>query len=268
MDIIDIKEWINQNYIIFKVIAIFIIVVAFFCSTKSDTKEKIIIYSSTDIQSIISCYFYINNYFFIGLKNFLKKIKIFFKITHNLVFHKRDRYVGGSSLTLKRKGVNYMYLSNEEEETLEYEFEAFCKKLLRNEARDYYRELKYQKKRLISMNELTQEQLNQLSKLDEYEINFYLFHVMGYKVKIKDSAISKAIQQLTKKKRDIILLSFFLGMSDTEIAKKMNLVQSTISRHRVTSLKELKKFMEETKDEEQKKKETESFTSKNYYRSS
>lgn len=39
-----------------------------------------------------------------------------------------------------------MYLSNKGEETLEYEFEAFCKKLLRNEARDYYRELKYQKK--------------------------------------------------------------------------------------------------------------------------
>lgn len=70
------------------------------------------------------------------------------------------------------------------------------------------------------MNELTQEQLNQLSKLDEYEINFYLFHVMGYKVKIKDSAISKAIQQLPKKREILFYYLFFWVCQIQKLLKK------------------------------------------------
>lgn len=41
-------------------------------------------------------------------------------------------------------------------------------------------------------------------------------------------------------------------MTDTEIAKYMNLVRSTIHHHRVSSLKSLKKIMEEIKTEEKK----------------
>ena len=44
----------------------------------------------------------------------------------------------------------------------------------------------------------------------------------------------------------------FLDMTDTEIAKYMNLVRSTIHHHRVSSLKSLKKIMEEIKTEEKK----------------
>lgn len=39
-------------------------------------------------------------------------------------------------------------------------------------------------------------------------------------------------------------MSFFMDMSDTEIAKHMNLVRSTIHHHRVSSLQALKKIME------------------------
>ena len=79
-----------------------------------------------------------------------------------------------------------------------------------------------------------------------------MFRVLDYDVVVKDELISEALKTLPEKKRNVILLSFFMDMSDTEIAKQMNLVRSTIHHHRVSSLRTLKKVMEEIKNEEVK----------------
>ena len=56
---------------------------------------------------------------------------------------------------------------------------------------------------------------------------------------------------LSEKKRNVILLSYFMDMSDAEIAKEMHVVRSTIHEHRKQSLELLKKIMERT-DEKRK----------------
>ena len=66
---------------------------------------------------------------------------------------------------------------------------------------------------------------------------------------MKSTLIAEAFQTLKEKKRDLILLSYFMGMSDAEIAREMNLVRSTINEHRKRSLELLKKVMEESTDE-------------------
>lgn len=71
-----------------------------------------------------------------------------------------------------------------------------------------------------------------------------VFRVLDYDIEVKDELISEALKYLPEKKRNVILLSFFLDMTDTEIAKHMNLVRSTIHHHRVSSLQALKKIME------------------------
>ena len=65
------------------------------------------------------------------------------------------------------------------------------------------------------------------------------------RIEVKDELIGEALKSLPEKKRNVILLSFFLDMTDTEIAKYMNLVRSTIHYHRTSSLIALKKIMEE-----------------------
>lgn len=49
---------------------------------------------------------------------------------------------------------------------------------------------------------------------------------------------------LPGKKRDVILLSYFLDMNDTEIAEKLEVVGSTIYRRGTSSIKELQLRME------------------------
>ena len=62
--------------------------------------------------------------------------------------------------------------------------------------------------------------------------------------------LSEALKHLPEKKRNVILLSFFMDMTDTDIARNMNLVRSTIHHHRVSSLQALKKIMEGLEDGE------------------
>lgn len=60
--------------------------------------------------------------------------------------------------------------------------------------------------------------------------------------------IAEALHTLTEKKRNVVLLSYFMDMSDADIARKMNLVRSTISEHRKRSLELMRKIMEETNE--------------------
>lgn len=125
------------------------------------------------------------------------------------------------------------------------QFEVFCIHVLQNEARDCYRELSRMSKKMSLFSELKSEQLKNFSSIQEYDSDFYIFMVNGYEIRIKDELIGEAINKLPKKKQDIILLSFFLEMSEADIARQMNLGQSTIHYHKANSLKELKKIMEE-----------------------
>ena len=50
------------------------------------------------------------------------------------------------------------------------------------------------------------------------------------------------------KKRNIILLHYFMDMSDVEIAELLNLNRSTVYRHRISGLAMIKEFMKECKE--------------------
>lgn len=49
-----------------------------------------------------------------------------------------------------------------------------------------------------------------------------------------------------------MLLSYFMDMSDAEIARTMNLVRSTVHEHRRRSLELMKEMMEEYQNEQEK----------------
>lgn len=91
-----------------------------------------------------------------------------------------------------------------------------------------------------------------MSTMDEYIVESEIFHVLDYDVEVKDELIGEALKCLPEKKRNVILLSFFMDMTDTEIAKHMNLVRSTIHHHRISSLQALKKILEGLESEENK----------------
>ena len=137
--------------------------------------------------------------------------------------------------------------SSSKEKAISCQFDCFCKMVLHGEMVNYHKHMDYRRKHEISFEELSNREMSLLYTLDEYAMDRVCFEVMGYEVEVKDILIAEAIQALPQKKRDVILLSFFLEMSDAEIANLMNLVRSTIYHHRQSSLKSLRKVMEDMK---------------------
>ena len=134
--------------------------------------------------------------------------------------------------------------SSEKQLRIKKQFDSFYKTVLKNEMIDYERARSYRLKHEISFSELTEGELEQLKTDDEYIVESEMFRVLDYDIKVKDELIGEALKYLPEKKRNVILLSFFMDMTDTEIAKHMDLVRSTIHHHRVSSLQALKKIME------------------------
>ena len=131
------------------------------------------------------------------------------------------------------------------EKTIEHQFDSFWKTVMRNFARDIYDENKRRNERLISLEALTMAELSQLSIFDDYDSNYIIMASYNYDIRIEDVLIAQAIGQLTKRKQDIILLSFFLSMTNADIATLMDLAESTVHYHKTNALKELKELMEE-----------------------
>ena len=129
------------------------------------------------------------------------------------------------------------------EEHIRHTFDAFCKKVLRNEARDYLDELARKRSHEISFSELPVEVMEQLSVCDDYFAEDRTFDVLGYIIQIASDELAEAIAALPKQKRDIILLSYFLDMTDREIAQLLHMVNSSVAYRRNATLKLLKELM-------------------------
>jgi RNA polymerase sigma factor (sigma-70 family) len=129
-------------------------------------------------------------------------------------------------------------------------FDSFCKKVLTNEARNYHREIKRLRRKEVTFSEMSAQELEQLSTTDKYFSTEQIFNVLGLDVIVNNGSIVAALSNLPQRKRDIILLSYFLELSDGEIGEKLNLIRSTVQYQRTSTLRELKKMMEEESADE------------------
>ncbi len=130
------------------------------------------------------------------------------------------------------------------EKSKQHAFDSFCKKILKHEARDYYDELKRQRRKEKTFSDLSAKEIEQLYTVDKYFVTEQIFNVLGLNVIVTDDVIVKALQSLPECKRDIILLSYFLELSDREIGDKLNMLRSTVQYQRTRTLQQIKTFME------------------------
>lgn len=170
----------------------------------------------------------------------------FAKTAHSI----RDRSERGRKPTSRcmRGGERLLELTPSQKKTVRHQFDSFCRKVLREEARDYERHIAWRSNHEVSLSELSEERVRQMYVLDRYPSEQIHFHVQGYNVTIENENLANALMVLSGDKRDIILLAYFLDMTDQEIADTLDMVRRTVQYKRARSLKELKKEMEVTED--------------------
>lgn len=143
------------------------------------------------------------------------------------------------------------YQSREYQEYKRNAFDAYCKKVLRNAARDIYKRLKRQAEHEISLSELADDGANVAAIMDEYFEDERQFEALGFNVTIKSELLSEALKLLPERQREIIMSYYFLDMSDKEISESSDTVRGTINYQRNAALKKLKEIMEGLRNEKQ-----------------
>jgi len=119
-------------------------------------------------------------------------------------------------------------------------FDAFCKKVLRNEARAYLRNMKRQREREAFFSDLSQAELDKLCVVDRYPSDSIVFSSHGYDLHIDNELVAEAFASLPKDEQSILILRFVLDLTDEEIDRLMGMSRSAVQRHRTSTLKDLR----------------------------
>ncbi|MCA0385294.1 MAG: sigma-70 family RNA polymerase sigma factor [Firmicutes bacterium] len=123
-------------------------------------------------------------------------------------------------------------------------FDSFIKTCLRNELRNIE---KYEKR--LRSRELMISDFSLIEgKSDIAEIVIPDFIVKGLEISIKDPDLLEALQKLTARERELILLIHFTGFKPKDISEQMNVVERTIYNQHKKILIKLKNYMEEAND--------------------
>ena len=121
-----------------------------------------------------------------------------------------------------------MQLSPSQIKTIRHQFDALCRKVLREESRN------------IEKIRLRRLERKKLLVMDEYSFESTYFQVMDQSISIKNDRLAEAIESLAKEKQQIILLSYFFDMTDQEIAEVLHSFRSTVQRKKTHSIMELR----------------------------
>ena len=130
------------------------------------------------------------------------------------------------------------------EQRIQNQFGGFCTRVLKNEANRIHNEYARQRELEKSLDAVTPEELEQIAVMDKYFQDDHVFEVLGKQIVVTGDLLADAIAKLPKRKQDIILLSYFLGMTDREISEYLNVVRQAVSSHRARILKELRGILE------------------------
>lgn len=130
------------------------------------------------------------------------------------------------------------------EQRVQNQFGGFCTSVLKNEANRIHNEYARQREMEKSLDAVTPEELEQIAVMDQYFQDDHVFEVLGKQVVVTGDLLADAIAKLPDRKRNIILLTYFLGLTDREISKYLNIVHQTVSKNRIRILKELREILE------------------------
>lgn len=138
--------------------------------------------------------------------------------------------------------------SKKSEQRIQNQFGAFCTRVLKNETRYIQRELGNKAIKEKSYDELSEKDLYELAAYDSYFDGEHSFDVQGKEIVVKGdmlaAALAAAFEKLPADKRNIILLSYFMEMTDREIARELDTVHQNVSKRRARILKLMRDYLE------------------------
>ena len=125
----------------------------------------------------------------------------------------------------------------------QHAFDSYCKKVLKYEAYNGYREISRRQKCEALFSELSEEELAQLAVYDRYSWEYTAFPVGGAVILIEDDRLAEALLGLAQEDREIFMMHWFLRMTDAQIARYINMPRRTVNTRRQKAYRLLKELM-------------------------
>ena len=125
----------------------------------------------------------------------------------------------------------------------QHAFDSFCKKVLKCEACNGYREISRRKKHSIPFSELPEDAMEQLAAYDCYPWEYTTFPVGGAVILIEDDGLAEALLGLSQEDLEIFMMHWFLRMTDAQIARYINMPRRTVNTRRHKAYRLLTELM-------------------------
>lgn len=125
----------------------------------------------------------------------------------------------------------------------QHAFDSYCKKVLKCEACNGYRQISRRQKRFTSLEELSEAEMAQLAVYDRYPWEYTTFPVGGAVILIEDDGLAEALLGLSQEDREIFMMHWFLRMTDAQIARYINMPRRTVNTRRHKAYRLLKELM-------------------------
>lgn len=113
-------------------------------------------------------------------------------------------------------------------QAIEAQFDCLSKKVIKRAVKKGYRDMKRREKHECLFSDIPDYEQSRFGELDKYESDYTVFNILGIEVWVEDDQLSEALKTLTEKKRNIILLSYFMDMSDSEISEFIKIPRSNV----------------------------------------
>lgn len=133
------------------------------------------------------------------------------------------------------------------EDAIRLQFDTLMKKVIDKTIKNYERSLTRRNKREVLFCELPEIMVQSFPVFDEYDLDVADYDVYGMTAHVCDKELCNALDQLSEKRRNTILLFYFLDMSDIEISELMNITRCTSYTRRMTALRQMKEILEKGK---------------------
>ena len=137
-----------------------------------------------------------------------------------------------------------MNYTEKEQEYIQKCFYKFFRKVIKYKAINLWKEQAKYAKHFVSYEKIAGEYSLDCGEWDIYPILQYHFEAWGYIFSINDYRLGKALSEIEKKKRDIVLMYYFTNLTLTQIAKILDKSRNTISSSHIRTLHKLRKIME------------------------
>lgn len=115
-------------------------------------------------------------------------------------------------------------------------FDAFCKAVLRNEARNLQQSMRRQRRRVTPLDTVFPTEWDKLSVTDSYPSDSFVFSSHGYSMCIDNELVAAAFAGLSATEQSILILRCALDMTDSEIGAYLEMSRSAVQRRRTKAL--------------------------------